>query len=539
MRRWLPLALQLPLVALVLGMLGLFLYDASARASYPYDIEWMEGGMLAHAWRLRQGLGLYTPPDADWVPYIYPPLYPWLLSLLGEPSYEVARWLSASGTLAAMAAAIFAVRREGAHWGLALAAGGLWLSCYDDSGTFYDLVRNDALAIGLASWSFALCRVGTRRAVIASGLLLFLAFLAKHNYAAWGVVMLGWLVKTRGWRRGLEFAAASVVPALTATVAIQIVTDGYFLTYLLEVPGRHPLNAQRAWPVSEKELALCLAFTSGGALLVGLYALVKRRFSEGGVYWGMVLAMAIGLSILMRAHHGGYVNVLMPGHWTLAVCGAAMLAALTRWFKHPLFLAGVVALTSWQLWYGRWDDSDMLPTDEDRAAGDQVVEQLRELDGTVYAPHFPWYPVMAGKQPSTPLISLWDINHKDGPMYEESLLFDQALADHKWDYLLMPSRTMKHGMDKHYVRETRVNLKGSKTFMTRTGWRTRPAWIYVPKTESTSRGSARTKPDKAALAADEQVPAVDDQGPGADQVDDDGLEPAAITEPEPAPSQGP
>jgi hypothetical protein len=532
-KRWLPHALQLPILVLVAALLALFLHDVSVRAAYPYDIEWMEGGMLAHAWRLRQGLGLYTEPDADWVPYIYPPLYPWVLSLIGEPSYLIARSLSAAGSLAAMAAAVFAVRREGAHWGIALAAGGLWLTCYDDSGSFYDLVRNDALAIGLASWAFALCRVGTRRAVVASGLLLFLAFLAKHNYAAWGVVMLGWLVKTRGWRRGLEFAAASVVPALTATIAIQIATDGLFLSYLLEVPGTHPLNAKRAWPVSEKELALSLVLTSGGALLVGLYALVRRRFSEGGAYWGMVLAMAIGFSILMRAHHGGYVNVLMPGHWTLAVCGAGMLGALARWHRHPLVLALVVGLICGQLWYGRWDDSDMLPTAEDRAAGDQVIQELQALDGSVFAPHFPWYPVMAGKQPSTPLISIWDISHKDGPMYEQSKLFDQALAEHKWDYLLMPSRGMKHGMDKHYTKDHRIPIQGGGTFMTRTGWRTRPAWIHVP------RVSDDAKLDEAALAPDEQVAPMDDQGPGTDQVDLDGLEPTAGAEPEPASSDGP
>ena len=71
------------------------------RLVYPFDIEWMEGGMLVHALRLEQGLPLYPAPSAEFIPYIYPPLYPFLISLLGEPSYLVGRGLSILGTLLA------------------------------------------------------------------------------------------------------------------------------------------------------------------------------------------------------------------------------------------------------------------------------------------------------------------------------------------------------------------------------------------------------------------------------------------------------
>ena len=34
----------------------------SGRVGYPYDLEWMEGGMLHHAQRIHDGLGIYVPP---------------------------------------------------------------------------------------------------------------------------------------------------------------------------------------------------------------------------------------------------------------------------------------------------------------------------------------------------------------------------------------------------------------------------------------------------------------------------------------------
>ena len=210
----------LPAMAM-LWILERLLRGAQQRWQYPFDIEWMEGGMLVHAWRLREGLGLYVEPSAEFVPYIYPPLYPWVLSLLGEPDYSTARIVSLTATLLAAAAAAMAVRREGGSWGWGLGAAGLFISCYEDSGTFYDLVRNDALALCLGAWSLVLCRSGGRRSVVAGGLLLFLAFTAKHNLAALGLPILIWLGKHRSWRRGGLFALASAGPALTWLAALQ------------------------------------------------------------------------------------------------------------------------------------------------------------------------------------------------------------------------------------------------------------------------------------------------------------------------------
>src|SRR5262245_21490265 len=52
------------------------------RAAHPFDLEWMEGGMLAHAWRIQHGLPLYDAPAAEFVPYLYPPGYAAVLAAL-------------------------------------------------------------------------------------------------------------------------------------------------------------------------------------------------------------------------------------------------------------------------------------------------------------------------------------------------------------------------------------------------------------------------------------------------------------------------
>lgn len=480
--KWVREGVQAPAAIVAVVLLWWLIQGFLLRVVYPFDIEWMEGGMLVHAWRLREGLGIYVEPSSDFVPYIYPPLYPWLMSLVGEPSYAVGRSISMAGSVAAGLAAVQACRQEGVGWGLSVGALGLWVSLYDESGTFYDLVRADALAIGLTSWSIVLVRRATRLSVIVGGGLLVLAFLAKHNFALFGLPMLIWLWKAQGRRRALEFVAASVAPALVLTVAIQIATDGWFLDYLLGVPASHPLVAERAWPESEKELAGHLVWTNVAAAVSLLVLALDRRFHHRALFWGGIWAVATGLCILMRAHHGGFINVLMPGHWTYAVCGVVLVSRAaqalpqrTQW----LALALASGLVAHQGWAGQWDREKGIPTEADYEAGEALVEKLKAIDGEVWAPHFPWYPTYAGKTPSVPLIALWDIDHKGGPMKSYMQDVRKDVREQRWAAVLGPRKDMGLEVKDHYVKEP-LGIPGNG-LRTKTGWRVRPTNLWVPK----------------------------------------------------------
>ena len=74
-----PLAVPLALASFY----GLsFLWIALWRLSFPSEIEWMEGGMVAHAARLLSGEPIYAAPSVDFVPFFYTPGYPALLAEL-------------------------------------------------------------------------------------------------------------------------------------------------------------------------------------------------------------------------------------------------------------------------------------------------------------------------------------------------------------------------------------------------------------------------------------------------------------------------
>jgi hypothetical protein len=265
-----PVVLGLPYLWQLLG-------TVAARLPYPYDLEWMEGGVLAHAWRLQNDLPLYQPPTVDWVPLFYPPGYSFVVATLAEVfplGAPLGRAVSVTATLAAVAALLFFSWRRYQAIVPGLIAGLLYLLAYPHVGAFMDLVRADALFVGLTAWSVVLTLERNKTACRIGALLLFLAFAVKHNAAMIGVPLALGLWVQRGFKHALGWALCSAVPALLWLGWMQWQTDGAFLTYLLEVPGAHPMLASRGFPGTPREVANALP------LLLPILAL-------GALYWGV------------------------------------------------------------------------------------------------------------------------------------------------------------------------------------------------------------------------------------------------------------
>ena len=546
-RTWTPL--DIAGVFILVITVYWFLNTVAGRLDYPYDLEWMEGGMLIHALRIQEGQGLYVIPTADFIPYIYPPLYPWLLAFLGDVvglDYWLGRSVSVFGTLLALTSIIVGLRKEAVSWGISSLAGALFLSTYDDVGTFLDLTRADALMMGLMGWSIVFSR---QRILWAAGLLCWLAFLAKHNAAIIGVPIALWLWRDYGARQAWTFGAWSALPALLSIGWLQFSTEGLFLTYLLDVPAHHPIVGYRfAW-LSELEMATAVAIPLlvwmgwyGTSLwtrsrirsigwwivLIGAIALSQTDInsfpkiagsSKNGVipfavvlwvialvvhcsreslrgliqskpdsksdgFWLWMSVTLLFFSALMRGHHGGFTNVLMPGLWVL--CVTIPLGLYNSKLPHWL----VVVLMMTQIYIGRWDVKGLTPTDADRAAGDDLVEMLSKEEGPVWAPHSPWLPVQAGHPATTHLIALWDIDHKQGPLVSYVEDIEHDVSTHRWPVVLSADKRLGFGVREHY--RLRKTVRPSRNaFKPKVGWKVRPSYLYRPnKTTSASEGDS-------------------------------------------------
>ena len=470
-----------PVVAMALGVAILLGRTVAGRIGYPSDLEWMEGGMLAHGARVAAGESLYVLPSADFIPFIYPPLYPWLMGVmttLGLPlDYPLGRGISLVGVAVAAAALVLALRAEKVGWGLAIGGGALFLSTYDAGGAFFDLVRNDGLQIGLIASAMLAVRTGWLRT---AGLLLTAAFLTKHTAALYGAVALWWLIQHHGWADARRFCLYSIAPALAFTLGLTWASEGLFLTYILEVPSSHPFVAERFFVTAPKELIMAMPFTA--AMVAVAVMLARRAVSAGHRFWVGVGLMAVFLSALMRGHHGGYLNVLIPGLWVMALWSVLAIDHLRGRWAHPVVLMLTSALVCWQLWDGRWAMDRYLPTEDDRAAGDKVVAQLSEIDGPVLAPWQPWMPVAAGKSPSIALIALWDIDHEGGPLHRDAQIIAQSIEEKRWGAVMTAKGKLKRGLSKHYEMTNFDRPKG-RSLYPKTGWRVRPHRLWIPKSD--------------------------------------------------------
>jgi len=254
------LFLAIPLVAAVALSTSVLLTFAG-RLTHPYDLEWMEGGMLVHAWRIQQGLPLYIEPNSEFIPMIYPPAYPSLVAGLGSIlglSHMVGRLVSVAGTLAAGLAIVYGTRRHGGSTLVGFLAASVFLGTYPENGAFFDLVRPDAMSMGLLAWAIVMALERTPRGPVIAGLLLAAAFATKHNAAAFGFPIAFGLWVRSGWREALRFGLAALVPAVVFTTIITLTSQGRFLEYLLAVPRSHPMVVDRAIPGSLTELSQAL-----------------------------------------------------------------------------------------------------------------------------------------------------------------------------------------------------------------------------------------------------------------------------------------
>jgi hypothetical protein len=225
----------------------------------------------------------------------------------------------------------------------------------------------------------------------------------------------------------------------------------------------------------------------GAAVVAGLAAVVERKldgpwWTAAGLFW-----MGAFLSLMMRAHNGGFVNVLIPWHWV--ICGLAGVflgrARQVRWSDGARMAGALVApmvfLLQLGILYQLTDLEHVKPTDDDLAMGAEVLEQLEtRCDGPIFSPFASWLPVRVGQDPSTHLIAIWDIDHKKvGPLRKHMKVFYEATRSHHYACVLDAGRRpLGYGVQEHY---RKVHTFQGRGLSTKTGWPVRPRSLYTPK----------------------------------------------------------
>ena len=162
-----------------------FVALAIKRCRYPFELEWMEGGVLEHIRRVARGEPLYVRPSIDFVPFIYTPFFYFVSA--GMSKILGVGFLCAASCLIRLV--ISGVRvdlfdraeRNGQPF-RRLAATSLFVGTYRLTETFMDLARVDALFLALFLGGIYFFRFSKSIAGLVTGAMrLLLSFMTKQT----------------------------------------------------------------------------------------------------------------------------------------------------------------------------------------------------------------------------------------------------------------------------------------------------------------------------------------------------------------------
>ena len=512
-----------------------FVVVATLRLSYPYDLEWMEGGVVDTVARVLAGAPIYVEPTVDFVPYIYTPLYYYVAAAVSKvlgAGYTAPRLVSFAAILICAAILFSWGRREAKSRVAGAMAAGLFLATYRVSGYFFDLARVDSLAVCFLLGGAYVARFSARPAAGAlAALLLVLAVFTKQQMLIPSIAVLTSLV----WRCRLAASLALGTWGIAMVVAglgLNAASDGWFRTYALDSPLTHPIVPYMWWRFWAVDVLARLP-----VMFVAFIVLLRQRktlWPAETRHVGFPFLVVVFIGVLLsswaaRVHQGGWHNVNMPMHAMLCLaCGIATAgverlrlpsptpsqrssasesttaspSALKRLERlilvSPLLVWGAWCLQFAHLGYLPWKQ---VPTRETRTAVSELLDIVRAQAGDVWVISHGFVSPRAGKPTYAHAMAVDDILRSPGVQHRgrevKALMaarLDSALTACRFAALIVDSETLWVPIKRNY--ETKLPLfsaaegdsdRGPRTVC---GYPTWPDEMWLPSPEAPRDGSA-------------------------------------------------
>lgn len=476
---WLSRTLKQATGLVALTYLVLYLVLALLRLRYPFELEWMEGGMVDHVRRILAGQKLYVAPSLEFVPYIYPPLYFYLSALVAKVvgvGLFPLRLVSLISSALSLALIFLLVKKETGDRLAGIIAAGFFAATYRLSGAWLDIARIDSLFLVFSLAGLYLVRFGrSHSASSLAGFLFFLSFLTKQNALIIFAPLVLYSLLQQG-RRSFGLIGIWVLLVVSSTLWLDDIHSGWYRYYIFDLPRQHPLVFVMFTNFWRFDLLAAIPI----ACLMGLFVLLKGfRGRDQFLFYGLMALGFLGSAYVSRVHSGAYDNCLIP-----AYAGIALLLGygIPRLLPLASFSYLVVLLQFGLLYY---NPRQQVPTESDRQAGQQLIKKMAQIPGEIYLPGHGYLPSLAGKKTWAQGMAIVDIlKGKDGPIKQGMLNeMGQALANHKFGAIFVGRDRMAIGavdLDRYYAWHENT-FANEKDFWPVTGFGTRPEGIYFGK----------------------------------------------------------
>ena len=385
------------------GFAVLYLGLALQRATYPFELEWMEGGSLEHLMRVLRGQPLYVRPSIEFVPFPYPPFYYYLaaaVSKLTGPGFLPLRIISLAASLATAWIVYLFVRRETGRGVLGVIAAGIFLGTWPASGLYFDVARLDSLFTFLllaclyrfrfarGRWDLALAAVLAWLAVMTkqTGVVVVAPLALWCAWSDWKAHGRDW-GRIREWDRLLAFGLVLAALVGASTGLLNGILDEHFLLHVVGAQQQHGILPHRVAGFFGRDLFLALPVLSAAPLL--WLAGWRRQRGEWDGFHLLILGAVLLACMIPRIKVGGAVNNLIPIHaWLAVVLGVsiARVRAVVPPERSSALAVGIAVCLLLQLVLLFRMPRGYLPTESDRLAGEALAARVADFEGEVLMP---------------------------------------------------------------------------------------------------------------------------------------------------------
>ncbi len=465
-----------------------FVIIAVIRMPYPFDIEWMEGGMVEHSWRLINELSIYTPPSLEFIPFIYTPIYFYLSAFLSEIfgiGFFPLRLLSFVSSLVILYFIYLIVKNQTGSKKIGIISSGFFAACYQLSGFWYDLARVDSLFLALFIVSFYFYLVDNKFSLVISGVFAALSFLTKQTALIFVVPLMIYSIYYFKWKSLYYILSFSLVSFLIV-LYFNISTQGWFYHWLVEIPVGHQWLYRKFITFWIFDIFQPLFFAFAISVIYLLYKFKNREFSKFYLYLSVLSGLFL-CSWLSRIHLGGYDNVLMPAFLGIALTFGLGMDEIFRRLSEVRDLASrhyqilFLAALSAQFFSLVYNPLPQLVFNKDYEYGYKLIRNLKNYD-KVFIPDHPYISRYASKASYSHYYVLKDFFESNSDKNLELRKEYLSLLEQKYfDAIILDTREGYPEVRKYY-KLSKSLFPSDNYFKCKTGGHlTRPEFIFIPK----------------------------------------------------------
>ncbi len=470
----------------------IYLWIVFNRIQYPFELEWIEGGMVDQVLRIVNGQRVYGPPNIDFTPFLYTPLYFYTSAAVTElfgGGFFPLRLVSCTASLLSFTLIYMIVKNETKNGWAAFISTGLFAATFRISGAWMDIGRVDSLFISL--WLLFIFFIRTQKSfahAILAGCIATLAFMTKQTALFLCFPVMVFLLFS-DHKYGLTILLTFLILIGISTFLFNWASDGWYSFYIFSL-----LQSQHWIPfafITFWKEDLLIHFPIVTVLALIFFMAIYKNKQENYYLWLSVLLGALVGTFVTRVKVGGYDNVLLPLCAIFSIMFGLGIAKLLK--KIAQLPSGssqrmqVIILTACIIQFSilYYNPFAQVPSAQDRQAGDEFVRLISQVNGEVYIADHGYIPQFAQKTSYAHHSVIWDIARGNENNDSNVIITDQINNLLKQQYFEMIVFDSQENnccpyLENYYYLSGEVQYSNDG-FYPVTGWRIRPTYIYLPK----------------------------------------------------------